>query len=216
MKLSWTNPNYSFTTGISSQDVSYTIQIDTAGANFTNPKRQEFAVAKDLSLTLLVGDLNTYLSKMELQTDVPHDIEMRVISNLNGAVPLQSNVIKFTGIVPYEDFTVPPPANQELYITGDGTPSGWTNEPPATQKCTTVNKGQYYIVMNFEPGKFYKFLSTQKQWQPQYGGKSATGGDIGFNLGSGSDPDAIPTPAAAGSYKVELNFKTGKYTVIKQ
>src|SRR6476620_2876538 len=36
VRLSWNNPNYSFTTGVSSQDVTYTIQIDTTGANFTN------------------------------------------------------------------------------------------------------------------------------------------------------------------------------------
>ncbi len=214
--LSWTNPDYSFSTGISSQDVTYTIQMDTAGANFTSPVKQEITVSKDLSFSMLVGDLNTYLNKMSLVTDLPHDIEVRVISSLNKTVPLTSNVLTLTGLIPYEDFAVPPPATQELYITGDATPSSWTNEPPASQKCTTVNKGDYYIVMDFVPGKFYKFLSTLKQWQPQYGGKSATGGDIGFNLGSGSDPDGIPTPDVAGAYKVELNFKTGKYAVTKQ
>lgn len=216
VKLEWTNPNYNFSTGVSSQDVSYTVQIDTAGAHFTNPLKQEFSVAKNLNFTLTVGALNTYLNKMLSQTDVPHDVEVRVVSNLTSAVPLQSNVIKFTGVVPYEDFAVPPPATQELYITGDATPSSWTNEPPVSQKCTRVDKANYYIIMSFAPGKFYKFLSNQKQWQPQYGGTSNSGGDIGFNLGSGSDPAAIPTPAGEGSYKVELNFKTGKYTVTKQ
>ena len=35
--LSWTNPNYQFNTGVSSMDVPYLVEIDTAGANFTNP-----------------------------------------------------------------------------------------------------------------------------------------------------------------------------------
>ena len=39
--FSWTNPNYQFNTGVSSQTVSYILQIDTTGANFTNPKIQE-------------------------------------------------------------------------------------------------------------------------------------------------------------------------------
>lgn len=34
--LNWTNPEYKFTTGVSSQDVSYTIEMDTAGAT-TSP-----------------------------------------------------------------------------------------------------------------------------------------------------------------------------------
>ena len=77
--------------------------------------------------------------------------------------------------------------------------------------------------MNFTPGYYYKFLTTLNQWQPQYGksklaGASgdASGGDLGYNFGPQGDPDAIPTPATAGSYKVTVNFKTGKYTVVKQ
>ena len=33
----WTNPDYKFNTGVSSQDVTYTLQIDTMGSNFGNP-----------------------------------------------------------------------------------------------------------------------------------------------------------------------------------
>ena len=40
IKLNWTNPDYKFTTGVSSQNVTYLIEIDTTGANFTNPNRQ--------------------------------------------------------------------------------------------------------------------------------------------------------------------------------
>lgn len=215
VRLSWTNPNYQFTTGVSSQDVSYTVQIDTVGANFGSPVKQEVAVSRDLSYSLTVADLNKLLTKMKLEADMPHAIEMRVVSNLNGTVPLHSNAVQFNGVVPYEDFAVLPPATDELYITGDATPSGWTNNPPADQKLTRVRKGEYYIIMDFVPGKGYKFLSNLNQWQPQYGGNSATGGDIGVNLGNSSDPDAIPTPAEAGKYRVTLNFRTGKYTVEK-
>ena len=31
--LNWTNPNYRFTTGVSSQDVTYLLQVDTVGGN---------------------------------------------------------------------------------------------------------------------------------------------------------------------------------------
>ncbi len=46
LRLSWTNPNYQFTTGGSSQDVSYLIEIDTIGANFTNPKKENAGYCK--------------------------------------------------------------------------------------------------------------------------------------------------------------------------
>lgn len=221
--FSWTNPNYQFTTGISSQDVNYILQVDTTGADFSSAGIQEVSIAKDLSVSFTVKDLNTILTKLNLSEDIPHNVEFRIKSALsNNSVPLYSNVIPIV-ITPYLDVAVPIPPTGELYITGDGTPSGWTNAPPDGQKCTQISNTEYSIVMNFSPGFYYKFLTTLGYWQPQYGisklaGASgdASGGDLGYNFGPQGDPDAIPTPAVAGSYKVTLNFKTGKYTVVKQ
>lgn len=103
----------------------------------------------------------------------------------------------------------------DLYITGDATPSNWTNTPPVAQKCTVIKNGVFEITMAFTPGFYYKFLSSSGNWQPQFGGSSATGGDLGANYGGGSDPASIPTPAEAGNYKVQVNFLTNSYTVTK-
>lgn len=216
LKFNWTNPNYQFASGPSSQDVIYYLQVDTTGANFTNKNIQEVAIPKELTTSFTVKELNTVLAKLDMLEDINHNIEFRIKATLNNsAVSLYSNVIKIV-IKPYLDVAVPLPPQGELYITGDGVPSNWTNNPPANQKCTKVSKVEYNITMAFTPGKFYKFLSTLTQWQPQYGGKVAEGGDLGYNMGASSDPDAIPTPAIAGNYKITLNFKTGKYTVVKQ
>lgn len=217
LTFNWTNPNYQFNTGISSQNVTYILQIDTTGSNFTNPSIQETSIANDLSVSFTVKQMNTFLNKLSLERDVPHNIEFRVKSTLNGKVPLYSNVVKIV-ITPYLDVAVPLPPTGDLYVTGDGTPSGWTNNPPANQKCTQLSLTEYSITMNLTPGFFYKFLSNLTQWQPQYGGKEANGGDFSANMGlpGQTDPDAIPTPAVSGSYKVTLNFVTGKYTVVKQ
>jgi len=215
LTFNWSNPNYHFNTGVSSQNVNYIFQVDTTGSNFTNPNIQETSIASSLSAAFTVKEINSFLNKLLLARDVPHNIEFRIKSTINGTVPLYSNVIKIV-ITPYLDVAVPLPPTGDLYITGDATPSSWTNNPPASQKCTKLSLTEYTITMNFVSGKFYKFLSTLTQWQPQYGGSSATGGDFSANMGGGSDPDAIPTPALAGSYKVTLNFVTGKYTVVKQ
>ena len=103
----------------------------------------------------------------------------------------------------------------ELYITGDAVPSNWTNTPPAEQKFTQVTNGVFELTTALTPGKNYKFLSSSGNWQPQFGGSSATGGTLGANYGSGNDPDGIPTPAVAGNYKITVNFITGKYTIVK-
>ena len=217
IKFFWTNPDYHFTTGVSSQDVTYILQVDTAGANFSSSGLQELSISKDLSVTYTVKDLNAILTKLNLLEDVSHTVEFRIKATLvNNSVSLFSNVVQVV-ITPYLDVAVPIPPTGELYITGDGTPSSWTNDPPVDQKCVKVSNTEYNITMNFTPGFFYKFLSTLNQWQPQYGGSSATGGEFGYNFGlpGQSDPPAIPTPAVSGSYKVTLNFKTGKYTVEK-
>jgi len=113
-------------------------------------------------------------------------------------------------------FTVTPVTNAlspDLYITGDATAGGWVNNPPANQKFTRLTNAVFEITMPFVPGKFYKFLSSSGNWQPQFGGSSATGGALGANYGGGVDPAAVPTPATTGNYKVTVNFLTMTYTV---
>jgi starch-binding outer membrane protein SusE/F len=219
IRFSWTNPDYNFSTGVSSLDVTYTLQVDTTGANFKSKSMQEVAIAKDLSVAYTVKELNTILTKLEMAENIPHNIEFRIKATLGtNAAPLYSNVVKVK-ITPYLDVAVPLPPTGELYITGSALPSDWTNDPPAAQKLTKVNSTTWTYTATFSgSGKEYKFLSTPKNWQPQYGGSSATGGDLGFNMGlpGQSDPPGIPTPGDAGTYKITLNFKTGRYTVEKQ
>src|SRR5215213_900591 len=66
IRFSWTNPNYRLTTGVSSHDVTYTLQVDTTGAGFKNPRIQEVSIAKDLSKDFTVKELNALfgVSKM--------------------------------------------------------------------------------------------------------------------------------------------------------
>lgn len=215
IKFTWSNPNYQFTTGVSSQTVNYVLQVDTTGSNFTNPARQDVAYTGDLSVAFTVKELNSILTKLDMAENRPHNIEFRVKATLgNNSVPVYSNVIKIV-ITPYLDVAVPIPPTGELFITGSAMPSDWTNNPPATQKFTKISTTEYTITVNLAPGKEYKFLSNLNAWQPQYGGSSATGGDLGFNMGGGNDPAAIPTPGVSGSYKITVFFKTGKYTVVK-
>jgi starch-binding outer membrane protein SusE/F len=218
MKFTWTNPNYRFTTGISSQDISYSLQADTTGSNFSKPV--ETSISKDLSISMTVKEFNAIFSRMNILENIPHNIEFRIKSSLtNNSAVLYSNVIKMV-ITPYLDVAVPIPPTGELYITGSATASDWTNSPPATQKFTKVSNTEYNITVPFVPGKEYKFLSTLSNWQPQYGTTNATGtelgGEMGYNMGGGSDPASIKTPTAAGMYKITVNFKSGQYTVVKQ
>ncbi|HVG41040.1 MAG TPA: SusE domain-containing protein [Chitinophagaceae bacterium] len=221
IKLSWTNPNYEFTTGGSSQDVNYLIEIDTTGANFTNPKRRTLAIRSSLTKTITQGELNDYLlNTLELRAGTPHNIEMRVTSSLSGnAVSLSSNVLKFT-VTPYAiPPKVTPPTNGTLWITGSAVGSSWANPIPAAfetqQKFTKVSDTKYELVVAMIPGGGYKLIQTQGDWSTQYsfikGSGDALGGE--FEKRDGTQFDA---PAAAGTYKLTVDFQTGKFTAVKQ
>ena len=229
--LNWTNPDYNFSNGVSSQDVKYSIEIDTVGANFTSPKKQIFQVVKQLSFTFTQRQLNTTLYvDMERPIGVTDSIEIRVIATMSDlqATRILSNTTLTFKFTPYYDPNLVPP---DLYITGEATPSNWTNTPPAANQKFTYLGGKKYelttITMGapFATGKMYKFLTTPGQWQPQYGvpkgttgdGTSSGGSPLAVNDGSpgSSDPDAIPTPAVAGDYKITVNLGDNTFKLIK-
>ena len=218
LTLNWTNPNYMFTTGISSQNVSYVLEIDTTGSNFTSAKRQTIAVSKDLTYTLSQSTLNDYLlNQLILVPDVPHNVEFRVTSTLNGSVALRSNTMKFV-ITP---FSIPPkvapPTSGHLFLVGSATAGGWNNPVPVpTQEFTKVSNTVYEITVPLSGGNEYLMLPVNGDWSHKYavktsaGGVTNTGGDFGYDLS-----DNFPGPAASGNYKIQADFQRGKFTVTK-
>lgn len=216
--FTWTNPAYTFNTGVSSLDVSYQLEIDTTGANFTNPNKKVITISKDLSFDVTVGDFNDYmLNQLVLKPGIPHNLDVRVKSTIGtGAALLTSNVLKLTA-TPY---TIPPkvtpPASGELYITGNAVASDWTNTPPAAQKFTKLSTTLYEITVNLTGGNSYTFLPTYGSWNDKYSIKtkndpnSIYGGDFQWQ---GED---ILAPPASGSYKIQVDFQRGKFTVTKQ
>lgn len=218
LTLNWTNPDYRFTTGISSQDVSYLLQIDTVGANFSSPVRQEISIAKELGTTFTVKEFNTILTKMNLNENVPHNLEMRLKSTLvNGSVPLTSNKVTLT-VIPYLDVAVPIPANGNLWIVGNATANGWDNPLKApydvTQKFTRVSPSLYELTLDMPGGGNYKLLQDNGVWGTQYHMLAGGTWESGDFEKKDSDPGFIGPPSA-GRYKITVNFKTGKYTVVK-
>lgn len=226
VKFSWTNPEYQFTTGVSSQDVSYTLEIDTAGSNFTNPNKKSIAVSKLLSLNLTQSELNDYmLNQLLLAPSIPHTLEMRVKSSLiNNSAVLISNVIQLTA-TPYSiPPKVNPPAAGTLYITGSATPASWMGggDPEVlTQKFTKISDTQYELTVNLTGGGSYLLVPRYGNWSPvspdpeKYG---FTGANNANNV-AGDDFKAsggdILAPAASGNYKIVVDFQRGKFIVTR-
>lgn len=225
--LSWTNPEYRFNTGVNSQNVNYILQIDTAGKNFQSAKLQEMSIPSNLAITLTAQQLNGFLSRMEFKAGEVQAVDMRVKATLsNGSVPLISNPVTVR-VNPYLDFAVEPPGtaanNYEdgnLWILGDAVESGWSNPLPTpydvTQKFTRVDIMHYEAIINFKGGGGYKLIQTQGVWGTQY---HALDGSASAALsGSFEKRDADPQfpGPSAGRYKVQINFQTGRYTLIPQ
>lgn len=217
--FTWTNPDYQFSTGISSQDVVYTLQVDTTGANFASVNLKEQVISKDLSVTLTVSDLNNLFANWA--ENVPHNFEFRIKSALaNGSIPLYSNVIKMV-VTPYLDVAVPLPVTGvgNLYLIGSATPGGdahgWDNPVPApSQQFTKTSSTTFELTIPLIGGKEFLVLPDNGSWSNKYAVKKADvtsdGGPFGYNFG-----DNFPGPAVSGNYKIVLNFKTGKFSVTK-
>jgi starch-binding outer membrane protein SusE/F len=228
VKFSWTNPDYRFTTGISSQDVSYLVEIDKKGANFTSNNKQTVAVSKDLVLSLTVSQLNDYLlNQLVLKPKIPVDIEIRVKASINGAATRISNVLSYN-VTPYEiPPKVTPPgtealnyADGKLFITGSATPAGWQcacGEPElVSQKFTQLSPTLYELPsIALTGGGSYLLLPKYGDWGAKFGftgAKNQNNVDGDDFKADGSD---FLAPAASGNYKITVDFQRGKFTVTK-
>jgi hypothetical protein len=217
LRLNWTNPNYRFTTGVSAQDVTYLIQIDLEGANFNSSKKYEKVVARDLVLNFTTAELNTALLAMDLPENVAHKLEVRVIASLmNNSVPFVSNVLRMT-VTPYLDVVFPVPAN--LYITGAATPGNWMGggDPELlSQKFTKISSSEFQISsLNMKASQGFLLVPVYGNWSNKYG---FTGAGLGNNPdGDNFKPDGsdFVSPGVAGNYRINVSFKTGKYTFTK-
>lgn len=218
IRLNWTNPNYRFTTGTSSQNVSYQIQIDTVGGNFNSRNRAIISVSNDLSRTFTQSGLNDILlNNMELSAGRTYNLEMRLVASLSdGAVPLTSNILRFTA-TPY---AIPPkvePYTNEVFIVGGATPGGWNNPVPVpAQKMTQINPTLYEATLNLTGGESLLFLPENGSWNRKYGWNGANNANNPAGDEFVREGGDIKVPAESGTYKIELNFQTGRFKFTKQ
>ncbi len=197
--FSWTNPEYQFTTGVSSQNVTYSLEIDSAGANFSSGVKRIYSIVNDISRSFTVSELNTILvSGMGLSVNEPHAIEARVVSSLSKSAPteLVSNVISVT-VTPYDQ----PVIITYLYVPGNY--QGWSPSTAAQLGSVDTKNYEGYVYFSEDNTKF-KFTS-----QPDWNGTNY--GEDGAGAISPTGPD-ITMPATTGYYLVKVDLSTLKWT----
>ena len=221
----WTNPEYQFTTGINSQGVTYTLEMDTLGGNFNSSTKYATVIGNDLSKTYTVGDLNAILGNtmlLQLNPRRNYTIETRVISSVGSALKLVSNVASFTTKPFAPPPKVLPPSTGHLYLVGDATNGGWANPVPLpSQEFNKVSNTLYQITVPLSGGKHFLFLPLNGDWGNKYACHDKTtqppsGGDFGYNGGNGFWNDDMVGPTSDGNYKITVDFQIGKYTIVKQ
>lgn len=237
--FSWTNPNYQFSNGISSLNVTYTLQFDTAGANFTSPNMQSIQISPDLGTSFTVNDFNSLIAnKLLLSTGQSHTVQVRVVASIApytsgspNVAPIASNVLTFK-VTPYlpPPVVTPPPSGQLYLVGGDATLGAWQNGGSyavQSQAFTKVSNTLYTITVQLTGGDNtsgndqYLFVPVWGDWSNKYAcqntsQQSPSGGVFGYNGGNGTWNANFPGPTAPGTYTITVNFQTGTYTVVKQ
>lgn len=222
VKLSWTNPEYRFNTGVSSQDVNYVVEIDLAGANFNSANKQSVAVSRDLTITFTIAQFNDYLlNQLLLVPGQQRDVEVRVKASIGStdAGILYSNKLTYT-VTPYAiPPKVTPPSSGKLFITGGATPASWMgggDAELASQRFTQVSATLYELAsIELTGDGSFLFVPVYGDWSHKYGGVGANNS----NNVNGDDfkPEGgdLKAPAATGNYKIVVDFQRGKYTLTK-
>jgi hypothetical protein len=226
VSFSWTNPNYSFSDGISSQNVTYYLEVDTLGANFNSSKKQQVAINSSLDTAFTTTQFNTLLGNgLQVSFGQPHNIQVRLVAfiapNINGdplALPLYSNLFNYTVTAYAPPPKLTPPAEGTLYIVGSATPGGWDNPidlvAPASQQFTQISNTEYTITLPLTGGGEYKLIAVNGSWSEQWSVSAAdTYPNGGPFVSNGANNIAPPT---SGTYTIDVNFQTGIFTVTPQ
>jgi hypothetical protein len=224
VKFSWTNPDYKFTTGISSQDVNYTLEMDVAGASFSSPNVKRISISKDLTVSYTQNQINDImLNQLGFSTGQQYSVEVRIVSALfNNNERLISNTLTFSA-TPYAippkvtpPGTSPDYSDGRLFLVGSASPGGWNNPVPVpTQEFTRISSTVYELTLQMNPGS-YLLLPINGFWGAKYGGL----GSNNTNNPDGDDfkPEGgdLRSPTTSGTYKIVVDFQRGKFSLTRQ
>ena len=196
--FSWT-PGTNYGTG---GRISYKLEIDRAGNEFTNPY-----VAVDgtqvYSYAPGVEDFNKILrSHFEAEGSERIDLEARLTATVAGVEQVQTSTVTFSATV-YE------PVTETLFLIGDAAPCGWNKDNAVELKRT--DKGVFTWTGAMKKGSF-KFLVSKDDWVPSY--NKGTDGALVYRA-TYDDPDEQWQIEEDYAYRIDVNLLTGSLSYVK-
>ena len=196
----WTEADYGFPSA-----TSYSLQIDFAGKNFANAVELVNTTATTASIT--VATMNQKLLAMGAKTNVPNDIEVRVVAKVSDyaqTLPSNAPVMK---ILPYKVVIIYP----SLYLPGsyqDESGYGAEWSPNLAQQIYSVKQNEKYEGYVNMVGTAINFKFTDEpDWDLNWGDDGANGTleENGANI-------VIPN---AGYYRIKADITALTYSFLK-
>ena len=216
INLNWMEADYG-----QQASINYAIEFASDEA-FTTPVVSA-TVTGITAITLSVSEINTAAGNAGLNPFEWASLYVRIVSSLGSQNSEQSvsNAIQFN-VYPYFNYTF-----NDYYLVGDATSPGWNNNDNNPALFRDENDSNlFYYTGKFGGNGHFKVLSTKGLWQPQYGTDNASrnsdgtsSGEVGVNLGSGSDPERFPYAGGdgipEGFYSFKINFASNTFTFEK-
>ena len=177
--------------------ISYRIQIDKKGNNFSKPMNLD--MGKGIyTLNIPVGQLNdSLLSRWNCSAGTAVDFEVKLISTVNStSSQSETSAVLTINLTPYQ------PVTKTLYLVGTASPKG-TDLNTALRLTAQAEPGVFAYQGRLEVGTL-KFISTLGQVLPSYNqGADAT---RIVKRTDAAQADNLFTVSIAGVYRVELNL----------
>lgn len=191
---------------------TYKLEMDRTGNDFGDPVFLQNTTDTEISYT--VGGMNQLLLGNSFNADELANVSFRITSNItsNNTVEMKMSSPIDLAITPYSQEV----SKKPLYLVGDGTDAGWDNN--SNIEVSYISEGKFGVVTNLGgSGLYFKFLSMQGFWAPQWG-TDAEGTGEGGNLvyrptEDVEDPAAIPCPEEAGLYRIVADTANLTYEV---
>ena len=205
LTVNWTDAVLESSLGI---DINYTVEAALAGSDFANP----VAIGTITNLSTVSSthsELNAVAIGIGLMPEVAGDMDIRVVAkntNTGGSELTRISDAITVSVTPYLS------AFPNLYVVGDATSPGWSNDNNNTPLFRNQDVPNNYVYVGYFGAGAFKLLETKGAWQPQWGTNDGT--SLAVNTGSGSDPGTFNV-STAGYYSYNLTTvgEAGSFTV---